>query len=600
MQVEDELLQERNTLHSILENIPDRIYLKDTEARFTKMNKAMVDSLGYESESQLIGKNEIEIFDTTSAKAIHRKDKTVIKNGKALLNDESKLVDGENKEIWFLSSKIPLKNVKEEIVGLVGISRDITKIKKAEERLKAYSEILQTAKKETDNILENVDEGLFLLNDVLLIGSQYSKALCRILNTKKLAGKSIVEFLGDKISHEDVDTVEHFLDMFFDSSYDESMIMELNPLQRIKMFFPDTGVTKTLTFNFKRIYDKKGHIQELIVIVKDITAQVKLEEKLKESEVQAKKQMEWVMSIMRVEPSMMRDFIDGMKKEFGTIEQYFKIVKKDKKFDSFTDKLYRSAHLIKGNAAILNLIFFADEMHLFEDQISIVQKKESIDLGDIKSLYGKFRVLKNSIKDIDELLSRMSQLHSQIRTTRSYENTMLVKSLQNYLKQISADLDKNVAMDVSKFDAKIIPYKYRLVVKDVVIQLIKNSVAHGIEDKDDREFYEKPEQGMITLKCAEKGDSFYLTVHDDGRGIDTDKIREKFKGKKDIDHMSDVDVAQLIYESGMSTNDKVTMISGRGVGLDAVKDKVGKYKGSISLSYKKEQFCQFDIVFPLK
>ena len=605
LKAEEELLQERNTLYSILENIPDRIYLKDIEGRYTKVNKSMVSALGYESESQIIGKNETEIFKTSAAEKNHLQDMNVIENGKALLNDESKSTDKESNEIWLLSSRIPIKNIKDEVVGLVGISRDITGIKKAEQKLKSFSENLQAAKKETDNILENVDEGLFLLNEELDMGSQYSKALEGIFQVKKIAGQNFIKFMRGRIADDEVETLENFLVMLFDKEYEENVILELNPLHKTKVYFANIDSEKTLTFNFKRIYNRRGNIKELIVIVKDITDQVKLEEKLKESEAQAKKQMEWVMSIMRVEPSMMRDFIDGMKSEFETIDGYFKAVKQDKDYDLFTDKLYRSIHLIKGNAAILNLTFFADELHNFEDKISSVQNEKQIKPENIQHLFKSYLSIKDGNVNIDELLSRMSQLHSQIRTTRSYENEMLIKSMQNYVKQISADSGKKIELVLKDFNTNIIPYKYRLLVREVLIQLIRNSVAHGIENEDERKLSGKPQKGTITISCCEENEKFCFSAMDDGRGIDLAKLVEKLKNSKRWDDkklasLSDKEIAQMIFESGVSTNDTVTKISGRGVGLDAVKSKIEKYKGEIELNYKKGEFCQFNIKLPFK
>ena len=600
MKAEQDLLQERNTLYMILENIPDSIYLKDTKGHYTKVNRAMVNALGFESENQILDKTEIDIKADKEAEKSHRQELDIIKNGEAVLDVETKVTDRENNEMWLLGSKIPLRNTKDEIIGLIGISRNISEIKKAEEKLKSYSNILQAAKKETDNILENVDEGLFLLTADYNFSSQYSKAMEQIFNTKKFADVNFMEFMKERINSEDIDTAKQFLDMFFDKNYDETLILDLNPLQKIKISLDNQKTEKTLTFNFKRIYNNRGNIKELIAIVKDITEQVKLEEKLKESEAQAKKQMEWVMSIMRIEPSMMRDFIDGMKSEFKTIDDYFKTVEQDKDYQSFTDRLYRSVHLIKGNAGILNLTFFADELHSFEDRISLVQKKKFIGFDNIKSLFRDYFGIKDGIKNIDELLSRMSQLHSQIRTTRSYENEMLVKSMQNYLKQISTDAGKKIDLDLSNFNANIIPYKYRLLVKEVLIQLIRNSVAHGIEDLKEREIMGKPQKGTIALRCSEEGDMFYFSVWDDGHGIDTDKLLKKIKkdkrwNTKQIDKLTKRQIAETIFDSGVTTGEEITMLSGRGVGLDAVKSKIKKYSGSIELSYEKGKFCQFSI-----
>ncbi len=134
-EIVDRLAQERYLLRTLIDNLPDYIYIKDTELRHVINNKANVELIGALSEAETIGKTVLDYFEVSIAKQFMEADRTVLSSGQSVLNLEEKIISRSNEVRWVLTSKIPLVE-HDKVVGLVGISRDITERKKAEDLLK--------------------------------------------------------------------------------------------------------------------------------------------------------------------------------------------------------------------------------------------------------------------------------------------------------------------------------------------------------------------------------------------------------------------------------------------------------------------------------
>lgn len=132
---EEKLRNERYLLRTLIDNLPDYIYIKDTELKHVINNKANVELIGASSEEETLGKTVMDYFDPTIAAEFMEADRKVLAQGQPILDIEEKIIGHLNGVRWLLTSKIPLKD-DSQVVGLVGISRDITERKKAELLLK--------------------------------------------------------------------------------------------------------------------------------------------------------------------------------------------------------------------------------------------------------------------------------------------------------------------------------------------------------------------------------------------------------------------------------------------------------------------------------
>ncbi|MFA6439285.1 MAG: PAS domain S-box protein [Bacteriovoracaceae bacterium] len=162
-QMEESLRNERALLRMVINNIPDSIYAKDIASRKTLANVTEVQFTGMKSEDEILGKDDFAFYPKELAEKFLADDQRVIQTGKPVLNREEFIYDKNNQKRWLLSSKLPLKDTDNRIIGLVGIGRDITERKQAEEQLQlsniTYEGILNNI---TETIYIQDEQGIFL------------------------------------------------------------------------------------------------------------------------------------------------------------------------------------------------------------------------------------------------------------------------------------------------------------------------------------------------------------------------------------------------------------------------------------------------------
>jgi len=139
---------------------------------------------------------------------------------------------------------------------------------------------------------------------------------------------------------------------------------------------------------------------------------------------------------------------------------------------------------------------------------------------------------------------------------------------------------------------------------DPLVHLVRNSVDHGIEMPDDREQVGKSRQGTVTLAASQEGDHILLSITDDGGGMDADVLRniavnKGIHDKESASRLSDVECFNLIFAPGFSTKEKISDISGRGVGMDVVKTGITSLNGSIEIDSKLGEGTVINIKVPL-
>jgi two-component system chemotaxis sensor kinase CheA len=139
---------------------------------------------------------------------------------------------------------------------------------------------------------------------------------------------------------------------------------------------------------------------------------------------------------------------------------------------------------------------------------------------------------------------------------------------------------------------------------DPLIHILRNSLDHGIESPEVRAAAGKPEEGRISVRATQEGDRVLIEITDDGKGIDPEVVKRKAfdKGLIDehrLDSISDAEAVMLVFAAGFSTNDVVSDLSGRGVGMDVVKTSLEKIGGQVSLTSKKGVGTRIVLTLPL-
>ncbi len=165
-------------------------------------------------------------------------------------------------------------------------------------------------------------------------------------------------------------------------------------------------------------------------------------------------------------------------------------------------------------------------------------------------------------------------------------------------KELQRDVDLILVGDETEVDKTIVDG-----ISDPIMHLVRNAMDHGIEDADERSEKGKSSKGMIKLSASNTGGEIHITVEDDGRGFDTEKILAKAKAKgmlqKNESEYSTREIYQFLMLPGFSTNETVTEYSGRGVGMDVVKKNVEKIGGSVVLDSKVNKGTVITFKIPL-
>lgn len=138
-----QLFDEQHLLYTLIDNMPDFIYIKDTESKFIIANQKLMDSHRLRTRDQLIGKSDHDFYPEELANKYHSDEQAIVRTGKPLINHEERSLDEEGNEIYLSTTKIPLYDEDRTVIGIVGIGRDITDKRKSEEKLTYHSEELQ-------------------------------------------------------------------------------------------------------------------------------------------------------------------------------------------------------------------------------------------------------------------------------------------------------------------------------------------------------------------------------------------------------------------------------------------------------------------------
>ncbi len=167
---EEALAAERSLLRTLVDHLPDAVYIKDAATRKTLANPADVRNIGAASEAEVLGKTDFELFPPELAEAYYADDRRVLETGEAVLNREERITRPDGTLGWQLTSKVPLRDEAGRIIGLIGIGHDITARKQAEQLLHLYAEQLEAMVAARTRALEEAQERLLRQERLATLG----------------------------------------------------------------------------------------------------------------------------------------------------------------------------------------------------------------------------------------------------------------------------------------------------------------------------------------------------------------------------------------------------------------------------------------------
>jgi two-component system chemotaxis sensor kinase CheA len=474
------------------------------------------------------------------------------------------------------------------------------------------------------NLMDNAGQGFLSFGQDLTVSEEYSLECVQIYRMQ-IGGKSFLELMAKHVTPEVIQIMSQVFESVFASekSMREKVYISLLP----KEF---TIYDKIVNIEFKTI--KHGGLKKMMLILTDITEKKKLEARM----TQERNNVKMVAKALTKQGDVnlaieeFRGFIQGEAKTF---------------IDAASDpqaalaEIFRQVHTFKGDFAQLGLYNTAASLHVLEDKLAAMSARaEAVsreelaqmaagwdaqallqeDVNILTDILGKsffekderFQVSAETVLDIEAQARSLPDsperagILASLRRLRLRPLTDIVAEYRDYLQTLAERLGKPIEpFHVTGDDVLVEKEAYQKFIKSLV-HVFRNMIDHGIETPEERLAAGKRELGLIQCKIKQTGDEVTLAVSDDGRGIDAAKVLRvaQSKGLLSPEQGKDMpaeDVYGLLFMDSFSTKEEVSALSGRGVGLSAVKAEVQRLGGDIEVSSKPGQGSKFKFRLPL-
>ena len=515
-------------------------------------------------------------------------------------------------------------------------------------------------------ILETVNEGLLLIGPDLIIQPSYSRATTTIFR-RELAGLHFLELLNPSrnwelepvVTPDILSATAGYLDLLFSPKIKDKLIQQTNPLTEVEYNIRDENSrspVKIVEFQFNRVFDQ-GKITQIMVTVLDSTTEILLSRQIRENEVKARSLIEMLFGIIHIDAAILAEFLDHTEEQIGELlralesEQYASrseesSVDRSSRYQRLLEKLSRSIHLLKGNASMIHLSYFEKLASDLEDKIATVRTAKTIAGEEFLPITSGLASIVDQVNLTRDLVQRLIAMQTTFakkepveKKTAPHEFSQTVTSLVDqvamnrdliqklvamqstfgrkekvgsrfeqlaeFARTIAERNDKqiDVALEIS-LNGEDIPSDLIDPIQSILTQFIRNAVTHGIESPKDRVAKMKPAVGKLRISASRSNDgSFYFSVWDDGKGLNSQEIKERavklaYASTDTIQDWTNEELKALLFRSGFTTLDYPTRDGGRGVGLDAVRDLATQIGGSVAVNTEQDVYCEFRLRIP--
>lgn len=491
-------------------------------------------------------------------------------------------------------------------------------------QLRKSDDAIEIVNAENREILNTVQEGLFLVTPSCRIGSQISTSASALFGQKINPGDDFFEILAPRVSAKVLHDAQEYLKLLLSPHIKDHLVRSINPLSEVEVQVTNRlQIQKNhyLAFSFSRVMDKKSEeVQHLLVTIQDITHQIELEAKLRDERYRSQKEFSMLLKAMEADPVELRSFIEQTEKSLLYVNDLLRETSDSKtqtKLAATLDEIARIIHAIKGNASALNLDSVCELAHTFESELKeikdIVHENKPIGesllalpipLGNLLSIISTLKTLfldaAATSTNADSEQEPSPRIHSPL-AINPLDNKMLTRLVNN----ASEDHNKNAQLNIACDDGwDSIPMDTARLVREIVIQLVRNAIVHGLETPEERAAGQKPEAGNIDIRLKRvNSNGWFLSVRDDGTGLQVDRIRQKLLklgwfNQKELDGMSNKEIALQIFRPDFSTAQNITMHAGRGSGLDLVVNNINQLnKPHLNVSSRPGLYTEFALTF---
>lgn len=490
-----------------------------------------------------------------------------------------------------------------QVVGiLLALANFIFTALLAFRRLIASDRVIAKAQKETGDILATVKEGLFLITPDYKVGEQMSASLKDVLRKDVPIGQNLFDMLGPMVTPQTLEAARDYVELLFGKRVKESLVYSLNPLSEVEV--GSEGAKRYLGFQFNRVLEGED-VSYLLVTVQDATERVNLAAQVAAAKSRTREEMEVLLRVLSNDPTDVREFLRRTESALEQINDGLRQVSRrtGENYLALVNAVFRSVHSIKSESAALNLEMFEGIAHDFETDLIALRDRGDVEGADMVKLTLHLDDLFESVNSVRGFLDRISG--GGVSEAERSASARFVESLRGLGRRIAADQGKEVKVtaELPVFDR--LPEAMADEIRGIGLQLLRNAVAHGIEEPDERKQLGKSAIGLVHFSCRDVGQrTIEFTVRDDGRGVSPKRIREALArsgryAQADIDAMSDRDVVMKIFEPGVSTISGSTRDAGHGAGMDVVINRVNALSGRISMSTQGHSHTEFRMRFPM-
>jgi len=306
---------------------------------------------------------------------------------------------------------------------------------------------------------------------------------------------------------------------------------------------------------------------------------------------------------------MMPMYLENSAKALGKINEILRQpTRTQKQLIEKTHRIFALVHNFKGESAALDMQQFIDMAHQFENEIDDLKSNPNLSGNDFLSLAVLLNKMISQIESTQKLMDKISAINTDPQLNSSTQvsepNRQNWDHLSHLTSLVAERQKKQVELIHSGLNDQDLSEELNEMINKVSIQLIRNSIAHGIERPRDRFEAQKQDTGIIDIRLVRCSNGEYqYSFSDDGKGLDIDAIRSSALKKGLItaiqaESMDKKQIISLIFSPQFSTRKSVDEDSGRGVGMVSVQQAIRTMGGKLSISSRRGLGCTFTINLP--